>query len=100
MDEFLRDIHTLLFKEWILIQSIEGCDIKEESKKIILGGSEHDGCTLTQPYTYTKTAMITLTRIFKTNNYVFKKLCRPPPVKDCFFFFHIYSQEVPLWTII
>ena len=44
--------------------------------------------------------MITLTRIFKTNNYVFKKLCRPPPVKDCFFFFHIYSQEVPLWTII
>ena len=36
MDEFLRDIHTLLFKEWILIQSIEGCDIKEESKKIIL----------------------------------------------------------------
>lgn len=33
MDEFLRDIHTLLFKEWILIQSIEGCDIKEESKK-------------------------------------------------------------------
>ena len=33
MDEFLRDIHTLLFKEWILIQPIEGCDIKEESKK-------------------------------------------------------------------
>ena len=32
MDEFLRDIHTLLFKEWILIQSIEGCDIKEENK--------------------------------------------------------------------
>ena len=30
MDEFLRDIHTLLFKEWILIQPIEGCDIKEE----------------------------------------------------------------------
>ena len=60
---------------------------REETKKIILGGSEHDGCTLTQPYTYTKTAMITLTRIFKTNNYVFKKLCRPPPVKDCFFSF-------------
>lgn len=36
MDEFLRDIHTLLFKEWILIQSIEGCDIKEEGKKVIL----------------------------------------------------------------
>lgn len=36
MDEFLRDIHTLLFKEWILIQSIEGCDIKEENKKVIL----------------------------------------------------------------
>ncbi len=36
MDEFLRDIHTLLFKEWILIQSIEGCDIKEESKKLFL----------------------------------------------------------------
>ena len=32
MDAFLRDIHTLLFKEWILIQSIEGCDIKEENK--------------------------------------------------------------------
>ena len=36
MDEFLRDIHTLLFKEWILIQSIEGCDIKEEVKKLFL----------------------------------------------------------------
>ena len=36
MDEFLRDIHTLLFKEWILIQSIEGCNIKEEGKKVIL----------------------------------------------------------------
>lgn len=36
MDEFLRDIHTLLFKEWILLQSIEGCDIKEENKKVIL----------------------------------------------------------------
>lgn len=36
MDEFLRDIHTLLFKEWILIQSIEGCDIKEEVKKSFL----------------------------------------------------------------
>ena len=36
MDEFLRDIHTLLFKEWILIQSIEGCEIKEEGKKIII----------------------------------------------------------------
>lgn len=36
MDEFLRDIHTLLFKEWILIQSIEGCNIKEEGKKLFL----------------------------------------------------------------
>ena len=36
MDEFLRDIHTLLFKEWILNQSIEGCEIKEEGKKIII----------------------------------------------------------------
>jgi hypothetical protein len=36
MDEFLRDIHTLLFKEWILIQSIEGCSIKEEGKKLFL----------------------------------------------------------------
>ena len=52
---------------------------REENKKIILGGSEHDGCTLTQPYTYTKTAMITLTRIFKLNNYIKKKpVVRPP----------------------
>ena len=36
MDEFLRDIHTLIFKEWILIQSIEGCDIKKKVKKLFL----------------------------------------------------------------
>lgn len=39
--------------------------------------------------------MITLTRIFKLNNYILKKLCRPPPpVKKYFFFFHIYLLEV------
>lgn len=35
MDEFLRDIHTSLFREWILIQPVEGYEMKEESKKII-----------------------------------------------------------------
>ena len=59
---------------------------REESKKIILGGSEHDGCTLTQPYTYTKTAMITLPWIFKLNKYIFQNYYRPPPKNDCFHF--------------
>lgn len=36
MDEFLRGIHTALFKEWILNKKIKGCKIKENNNKIIL----------------------------------------------------------------
>lgn len=36
MDEFLRDIHTALFKEWILTKKITGCKIEENNNKIIL----------------------------------------------------------------
>ena len=36
--------------------------------------------------------MITLSRIPKLNNYIFKKFCCPPPVKECpFFLSHLFT---------
>lgn len=44
--------------------------------------------------------MITLTRIFKLNNYILKKLCRPPPCEEIFLFLsHLFTGGL-LWTII
>lgn len=36
MDDFLRDIHTILFREWILIQKVPGCQTSYKNNKILL----------------------------------------------------------------
>ena len=33
MDEFLRDIHTMIFKQWILIQDQSHCQISLDENK-------------------------------------------------------------------
>lgn len=53
MDEFLRDIHTLVFREWILIQKYENYQIKvdQENQNIIHLTTEYgNGTIIFNPY--------------------------------------------------